>query len=162
MTAPFAAPAPTDAEDALPEEEAELHSNTNLDALCESWAGWVRTRRFYCKPSVPPSILGRLRSKGTGRSTSGGPDAVASAQLLAFNLAVMGQPREALDRQVFELHYLHRVASIKTAADLLGISRPHWYRLLNAFRDRVYSASCEILSANLEAARELPSQQRLT
>jgi hypothetical protein len=157
---PFAAPASTEADDALPEEEAGLHANTDLDALCEAWASWTRTRRFYVKPSVPPSVLGRLRSKGTGRSTSGGPDAVASAQLLAFNLAVHAQPREALDRQVFELHYLHRVASIKTAADLLGISRNHWYRLLRAFRDRAYSASCEILSANLQAAQELPSQQR--
>lgn len=155
----FAAPAPVDAEgeDTSDDTGADVES-AHLHELCEAWARWVHTRKFYVKPSLPASLLGRLRSKGTGRPNSGGPDAVASAELMALHLAMLAQPSESLDRRVFELHYFWRVSNIKVAADGLGISRQHWYRLLKDFRVRVYAASREILEVNLQAGEQLPSR----
>lgn len=136
---------------------AELQAQPELNELCEDWAAWCRTRRFYVRPSLPPSILGRLRSKSAG-SRNGGPDAVTSAALLAFHLAVLGQPAEALDRKAFELHYFWSVRNVKAAAQELGISRQHWYRLVRDFRERAYRVSQEILALNLSQAEQLPSR----
>lgn len=157
----LAAPAPIDdADDADAEDDtgADVES-AQLHELFEAWARWVRTRRFYVKPSLPASLLGRLRTKGTGRPSNGGPNAVASAELMALHLAMLAQPSESLDRRVFELHYFWRVSNIKVAADSLGISRQHWYRLLKDFRLRVHAASREILEINLQAGADLPSLQ---
>ncbi len=138
-------------------DAVEAAADSDRNELCERWARWCETRRFYVKPSVPPSLLGRLRSKGPSRPSSGGPDALADPALMALHLAVLGQPAEALDRQVFELYYRWRVANVKAAAAALGISRQHFYRVLRDFRRRVVNASREILRTNLEAAQQLPS-----
>jgi len=176
-TAPrLAAPAPVEpAEQLADDEEAaaaaqaeaeaaaaagDAAAPVHLDELMERWSTWRATRRFYAKPSLPVSVLGRLRTRGTGRSSKGGPDAACDAELMAVHLALLGQPEDALDRRVFELHYIWRVRDVKRAADALGISRAHYYRLLAACRQRVFAASRAILAANLEAADQLPSRQQ--
>lgn len=150
----LAAPAPgNDADETLDDqatdgdgsEALDGPSDAELHALCERWARWCQTRRYYGRNSLPPSILGRLTSPGTGRSIDGGPDAECSAELAAFHLAVLAQP-SGKARQVFELHYLHRVRNVKVAAHQLHVSRRHWYRLLNDFRRAAYTASVPILS----------------
>lgn len=123
--------------------------------ICEAWASWVRTRRFYKPPSLPPSILGRLTSRS--RSFAGGPDAWNDAELHALNQAIEAEPLEALDRQVFELHYRHRVKGIKMFAQALGIGRQHWYTLLRSFEERVVAASTEIRARNERDRRALRS-----
>lgn len=128
------------------DDEAEQAFQGELDPrheLCEQWSRWVRTRRFYSPPSKPPSILGRLTSRT--RASRGGPDAASSAELAALNAAIEAEPIDAIDRQVFELHYRHRVSPVKAFADALGISRRHWYNLLRAFEERVHVASLEHL-----------------
>lgn len=127
----------------------ELDADQALNELCMAWAAWCRTRRFYGPPPQQAAMLGRLSSMSspTGRAD---PDAPCSAELAALHLAVIAQPADALDRQVFELHYVWRVRNIKAAASELGISRQHWYRLLRAFRRRVCLASLEILRVNLQ------------
>lgn len=158
----LAAPAPgdtdDDTDDAAPDGE-QLDAEAHLHEICCAWSVWSRTRRLYTKPSLPVSVLGRLRMKSSGGGQTGGPDAIASAELMAFHLAITAQPPEALDRRVFELHYYWRVRNIKSIAGEMGISRRHWYRLVSDFRERVYRASQEIYSANLEAAAALPSRQ---
>lgn len=150
----LAAPAP-ERED---EEPAELCADdVHLQVICEQWSAWCRTRRFYGRPSLPASLLGKLTSKTRATGGEGGKDGIASAELAAFHLAVLGQPAEALDRQVFELHYLWRVKNVKIAAAAMGIGRQHWYTLVREFRRRAYSASQEILRGNLDAAQALPS-----
>jgi|GEM_PF-2799365 len=129
----------------------------DLDALCEAWSAWCRTRKLYVKPSVPPSILGRLRTKSSTART-GGPDAIASAELAAFHLAFLGQPEDALDRKVFWLHYFWRVRNVKMAADELGVSRASWYRMVQDFRTRVYRSSRDIFNLNISAGADLPSR----
>lgn len=140
----LAAPAPID--DA--EDGAITDHDTYLHQLCEQWAHWCWSRRFYAKPSMPASLLGNLQKRTRPPGQPGGPDAIASAELLAFHLAVLGQPADALDRQVFELHYLHRVKNVKTAAAAVGIGRQHWYTLLREFRRRAHAASHDILEHN--------------
>lgn len=149
----FAAPAPADGDDHDADAQ-QLAEQSELHALCEAWSSWCRTRRFFGRPSMPASLLGKLTAR-TRPFTSGGPNAKCSAQLSAFHLAVLGQPADALDRQVFELHYLWRVRNVKAAAAAVGISRQHWYRLVREFRARVYAAALEIQRDNEEQARQL-------
>lgn len=157
-TAPrLAAPAPQ-CEDDHEEHTAagQLEGQTDLHALCERWAIWVRTRKLFVAPSLPPSLLGRLASKGTGRGGEG-PDAMLSAELSAFHMAYLSQPSESLDRKAFELHYYWRVRHIRVAALELGISRQHWYRLVADFRARTYRHSLHVLAINHAAYAALPS-----
>lgn len=153
------APTPPDEEDEAAPDPAADQDADHLHDLCCQWAAWTVSRRVYVRPSAPQSVLGKLNSRGPSRPSNGGPDAIASAHLMAFHHAVLSQPPEALDRQVFELHYLTRVRNIKNAASLLGISRQHWYTLLRDFRIRAHRASLEIMDSNLAAAAAMPSNR---
>ncbi|MFN3495366.1 MAG: hypothetical protein ACK40L_12745, partial [Hydrogenophaga sp.] len=86
----------------------------------------------------------------------GGPDAPCNARLAALHLAIIGQPREALDTRVFWLYYGERTAYIKTAAEALGISRNHFYRLLRAFSQRVIAAANLIEAENSAVLATMP------
>lgn len=151
----IARPAPAGAhpehEDAQSISRRELDADHEIHLLCEAWGAWCRTRRFYVRTSLPPPALARLITR-TRTGGAGGPDAPAGAELAAFHLAVIGQPIEALDRQVFELHYRWRVRNVKAASRELGIGRQHWYTLLRAFRRRVYSAYREIVSSRADTS----------
>lgn len=166
ITHQLAAPAPVDLEEeaALEREllcqpAQTLEGQPDLNELCELWAWWATSRGMYVKPSLPVSLLGRLTSKGSGRPSNGGPDAIAGADLMAFHLAFLAQPEDALDRRVFELHYYRRVRNVKAAAALVGVSRQHWYRLVRDCRQRVYMASRQILERNLRERDQLRSLQ---
>lgn len=155
----LAATAPADDEEEQGISPAELAQQPDLHELALAWASWVHTRRLYVKPSLPPSVLGRLTSRSSGRQrANGGPDAAAGAELAAFHLAFLAQP-DGVGKRAFELHYLVRVRSVKAASAALGISRPHWYRLVRESRQAIYAASRQILDRNLAALRELPSQR---
>lgn len=123
-----------------------MPGDDSLDELCERLVWWCHTRRYYGKQRLPPSVLGRLGKRT--RIARPPPDAVCSAELAALYLAMLGQPSEALDRRVFEMHYFGQVRFVKAAAAEIGVSRQHWYRLLREFRRRIYSASREILVHN--------------
>ena len=160
------APAPIDLEEEAALElemlggaEVTPEGQPDINELCEAWAWWAQSRGMYVKPSLPVSLLGRLTAKGTGRSSGGGPDAIAGAELMAFHLAFLAQPQDALDRRVFELHYYRRVRNVKVAALTVGVSRQHWYRLVRDCRQRIYAASRQILERNLSDASKLRSRQ---
>ena len=127
----------------------------DLDQLCERWIAWKATRRFYAQPSTMVSVLGQLSGTRARPMQSGGPDAANSPELSAFHLAYTCQP-DALDKRVFELYYVHRIAPIKRAAMALGISRPSFYRVLSEFRARVAQAARSIEAENLAAGQALP------
>ncbi|WP_164964297.1 hypothetical protein [Rubrivivax sp. JA1026] len=153
------APATDEDDDGPGISAAELAQQPDLHELALAWASWVHTRKLYVRPSLPPSVLGRLTSRSSGRlRASGGPDAAAGAELAAFHLAFLAQPEDQAKR-AFELHYLVRVRSVKAASAALGISRPHWYRLVRECRQTIYTASRRILDRNLAELRELPSQR---
>ncbi|MBE2262248.1 MAG: hypothetical protein IAE92_05875, partial [Burkholderiaceae bacterium] len=123
--------------------------------LFEQWSAWSRTRRYYAPPPTTGTILGKLSGKTRPLST-GAPDASCSASMAALHLAIIGQPRDALDTKVFMAYYGHRAAIIKTAAASLGISRSHFYRLLHGFCTRVHAAARQIEADNVAAAQALP------
>lgn len=129
-------------------EDADLH------VLFEAWSLWSRTRRFYAPAPPAGTILGKLSSK-TRPFTRGAPDAQCNMDLAALHLAILGQPREALDTQVFWAFYGERKSNIKRTADEIGISRVHFYRLLKAFCIRVRSIGRDIAGYNLAARAEL-------
>jgi hypothetical protein len=153
----LAAPAPANDDDGDADAK-QLAADEWQHQVCEAWSSWCRTRRFFGRPSLPASLLGKLAGPPARDHSQGGPDAVCNAQLAALHLAVLAQPVEALDRQAFEAHYLWRVRNIKAAAAALGVSRQHWYRLVRDFRTRVCNASLEIQRDNEQQAACLPSR----
>jgi|AntDeeMinimDraft_5_1070356.scaffolds.fasta_scaffold15904_2 hypothetical protein len=149
----FAAAAPYKPDsDATPEPCAP--EDHNLHALFEAWSHWSRTRRYYAPPPSTGTILGKL--SGKSRPFTGAPDAACNADLAALHLAILGQPRDALDTLVFYAYYGERRSNIKRTADEIGISRVHFYRLLKAFCTRVRAVSQDISSSNLMARSGLP------
>ena len=139
----FAAPAPIESD----EPPALNARDRDLDVLCEQWVAWCRTRRLYGPAPISGTVLGKL----SGSTRPVVPvDASCSAELAAFHIAYIGQPQEALDRQVFDAYYVHRVKPIKRVADALGISRQHFYALLAAFRVRVARSAKAIAAENIE------------
>lgn len=129
----LAAVAPPIREETYAERTERSALPAEIDAICCEWARWVETRKFYGPPAGLTCILGQLRTR-TARATDGspGPNAVASAQLAAFNRAVQ-TGGDGKDRIVFELHYRYRPKPIKRAAAALEISAKHWYHLRNSF-----------------------------
>lgn len=136
------------------EDEIETEQADVVDVLCWQWAAWTRSRRLYGPPPIGSGTLGRLTAKSRGRPSTG-PNAINSAELSALHLAIIGQP-EDVQRQVFELHYLHNIGNVKAAAAALGISRAAWYRHLNTFRTRIHATGQRILADNLAQAAALP------
>ena len=132
--------------DEAPAEDSE--EQQDLDALCEQWVRWKATRRFYAPPSKIGSILGQLSGARTRPLRTDGPDAICSAELAVFHIAYVSQP-DALDKRVFDMYYVHRVAPVKTAAAALSISRSHFYLVLGDFRKRLYAASRRLLEHNV-------------
>jgi len=154
----FAAPAPL-ADDAEDDEAAQVAQDQAdqdhvLDELCERFAHWSITRRFYGGPKPPKSLLGQIAKRTRPMRTP--PDADCSPMLAAMHLVLMSRPEKSMARRVFELHYLHRVPCVKDACMAIGISRVHWYRLLKQFRREIYAAGVEICAANEAQAQALP------
>lgn len=155
----FAAPASLDAD--LPREDDQDSSSApgtedaNLHELFEAWSHWSRTRRYFAPAPNTGTILGKLSSK-TRAFSSGPPDAECNMDLAALHLAILGQPRDALDTQVFYAYYGERTGHIKRQAEALKISRTHFYRLLKSFCTRVRSVSQDIAGYNRAAREALP------
>lgn len=136
------------------DDPADTASAAHIEAMCNAWVAWSRTRRYYGPPPLSAGVLGKLTRKG-GPRRAGGPDAFCSAELAAFNLAVQAQPDDT-ERKVFLLHHLYAVADIKVAAAALGISKATWYRMLHRFEARAYAAHHRILAANLAELEAMP------
>lgn len=107
----------------------------DLDALCENWVYWCRSRRLYWPASAEGAAIAR-QGGGTRPLRPGSEVAITTASLAAFHIAYTCQPN-SLDKQVFDLYYVARVKPIKTAAAALGIGRAHFYRVLVEFRRRL-------------------------
>jgi len=128
------------------------------DQLFEAWSHWCATRRFYAPPPVTTSLLGKLSSKS--RPLRGdGPEVPCNSSLAALHLAILGQPPEALDTQIFWVHYGHRAVPVKTVADKLGITRQHYYRLLKSFCQRVTGVAQYIEASNAFSRDSLGSNK---
>jgi len=126
--------------------------------LCTAWGTWSRTTRLYGPPPLAPGVLGKLMKKPAAIESR--RDVECRPDLWALHNAITAQPLNT-DRKVFELHYRYRVRNIKAAAAELGIKRPHWYRLLAAFRQRVCIGSRQIMADNQRQADALPHRSQV-
>lgn len=129
------------------------YEQQNLDDLCERYMAWKATRRLYGPSPNPPSILGQLSGTRSRPLKVGGPDAFCSAEMAALHLAYLSQP-DALDKRVFDLYYVHRIAPIKVAAAALKVSRSHFYLVLSEFRKRLSAAMAAILDDELSKVKK--------
>lgn len=111
---------------------------------CQAYAAWRRTRRHFGPPPIKPSLLGRLVPCDSESQHRPPPDATCSAELSALHLAIAAMPADSLDRRVLELRYVWRVTNVKATAAALGISRQHWYRVLQVARAKVWAAAQSI------------------
>lgn len=152
----LAAPGPAGHEDdaapALDDQQRDL------DALCERWVAWTRSRRLYGPKPITGTILGRMSGCSMRPIEDGGPDAISSAELSAFHIAYTCQP-DALDKRVFDLYYVHRIKPVKAAAAALDISRKHFYTVLQDFRRRVAHAAEAILDDNAQELHALEDRR---
>jgi hypothetical protein len=147
----LAAAAPADDDNA---PDLPFDGGEDVDQLLEQWNHWRTTRRFYAPAPTGGNLLGKLR--GSTRPSRLPPDASCSANMAALHLAIIGQPRDALDVRVFWLYYCDRVANIKCAAEALGMSRSHFYRLRDAAVRSILITAKQIEAANLAAGDALP------
>jgi predicted DNA-binding protein (UPF0251 family) len=85
--------------------------------------------------------LGRLLPRDPASSYRAPPDAACSAELSALHLAIAAMPTDSLERRVLELRYVWAVTNVKATAAELGISRQHWYRVLQAARAKAWAAA---------------------
>lgn len=111
-----------------------MDDNQQLDTFCQDWAAWHRSRRLFAPP-IPLNILARMRPQPVREA----PDAILSADLSYFNLALLGQP-ESQGKQAFYYHYLHQLRPIKWVAAEMGMTRTGFYKAMWAFRKEAYSS----------------------
>lgn len=159
----LSAPAPTGDDEADTADEAEQKGRADaafarLKELLEAWAWWCNTRRYFAPLRRSGITLGNLaRSRRPFDRAAGGPDAGCSSQMVALNTAIHGcASRGALHGEVFVVHFCERPDNIKAAAARIGISRRHYYRLLEAFCLEVLAAAAAIEASNLQAGAALP------
>jgi hypothetical protein len=113
-----------------------------VHALCLAWADW---RSGCVQPIVISEQTAVLAGLACRRVGGGELHPFDVRELHAFDVSVLAQPAGHA-KAVFEAHYLMRVRNIKRAADLMGMGRAHWYRLLDDFRINAWHASRRVLS----------------
>lgn len=114
--------------------------NQALDQFCQAWALWHRSRRLFAPP-VSQNILARMRPQPVRPV----PDAILSADLSYFNLAILGQP-EGTSKQAFYLYYLHGLRPIKVIAAGMGISPQAFYKAFKKFRAESYTTYTRMMN----------------
>jgi hypothetical protein len=103
--------------------------NQQLDEFCSMWAQWHRSRRLFAPP-IPQNILARMRPQPVREA----PDAILSADLSYFNLALLSQP-EGKGKMAFYLYYLHGVRPVKLIASEMGFTTQAFYKALRKVRE---------------------------
>ena len=155
----LAAAAPIEDDDNRPDPPVEgVAGAENFDDLIEQWERWKKTRRYYAPAPASGNLLGKLR--GSTQPSRLPPDAPCRPNMAALHLAIIGQPREALDVRIFWLYYVERATNIKRVAESLGISRGHFYRLRDICVRRVLISAKQIEADNLAAGEAMPHKQQ--
>ena len=113
-----------------------------VDAFCADWALWHRSRRLFAPP-IPQNILARMRPQPVRPV----PDAILSADLSYFNLALLGLP-EGKGKQAFYFYYLHQLRPIKMIAAEMGFSVQAFYKAMNKARGEAYHAYCRMMEGS--------------
>lgn len=118
-----------------------------LDAMCEDWAYWCRTRKYFAPP-VPQNILAQMQPRTRAPRE---PDGPMSPDLSYLNMAIHGLADEDPEAAVcFSLYYFHEIKPVKTAAAALGIGRQTFYDRLNRFAERAFRMSQKLKRVHIE------------
>jgi hypothetical protein len=123
--------------------------NQELNQMCLKWSAWHRSRRLFAPP-VPQNILARMRPQPV-RET---PDALLSADLSYFNLALLAQP-EGKGKQAMYYFYLHEIRPIKLVADEMGITTQAFYKALRKARAETYARYRRMMRGETEMVSDL-------
>lgn len=109
-----------------------MDDNQALDDFAQQWAQWHRSRRLFAPP-IPQNILARMRPQPVREV----PDAILSADLSYFNLALLSLP-DSRGKLAFYLFYLHEVRPVKVAASELGMTTQGFYKAVRTTRGDAY------------------------
>lgn len=112
--------------------------------FCLEWAAWHRSRRLFAPP-VPLNILARLRP----HPVNDVPDAVLSADLSYFNLAVLGY-KECTGKSALYYYYVHQLRPIKTVAEEMKITTSGFYKAMREVRNEIYVAHKRMMAGGIE------------
>lgn len=121
-------------------------TNNPEHELCEHWARWVVTRKFYGPPPLNSNLLARLTAKTRTFAVEGGVDAACSRHLWHLNLCISGKDMGP-ERIAFELFYRHRIKNVKAAVAELGVSRKTFYARVERFRGQVVREAARMLES---------------
>ncbi|MEB2554064.1 hypothetical protein [Burkholderia cenocepacia] len=126
-----------------------MDDNQTLDEFAQSWAAWHRSRRLFAPP-IPQNILARMRPQPVREV----PDAILSADLSYFNLALLGLP-ESRGKLAFYLFYLHEVRPVKVAASELGMTTQGFYKAVRTTRGEAYRGYRRMMSGGNQKVSDL-------
>jgi hypothetical protein len=124
-----------------PERQERAGASNRLESTihntCVEWAAWHRSRCLYGSPRRLGSVMEQL-VRVPGRALYE-RDARIDPDLAAFHQAIVHSNNPAA-RRMFELQFLLR-CNVSSVASQVGISRTHWYRVVNDFARRAYAKS---------------------
>jgi len=124
------------------------NDNQELHMFATSWASWHRSRRLFAPP-IPQNILARMRPQPVREA----PDAILSADLSYFNLALLAQP-EGSGKDAMYYFYLHQIRPVKLAADEMGITTQAFYKALKKARQETYARYRRMMRGETETVSD--------
>lgn len=111
----------------------QVDENQALHMWCLEWAEWHCSRRLFAPP-VPKNLLVRMAGPIGGGEP---PDAILSANMSYFNLALLGQP-ESTGKLAMYYYYVHKLRPIKLVAAEMDITTQGFYKALRRVRSETY------------------------
>lgn len=117
----------------------ERMSDKQLDAYCEEWLWWCKTRKFYLQAGAQ-NVLARFQA-GTVKEP---PNARNSAEMQWFNAAVyaMADMKEHAEAfACFRLMYIEKADNVKRLVNEKGISNKTYYNRARTFVRKAMSLS---------------------
>lgn len=126
-----------------------IEENQEQNEMLLNWAAWHRSRRLFAPP-IPQNILARMRPQPVREA----PDAILSADLSYFNLALLAQP-EGTGKRAMYYFYLHELRPVKLVADEMGITTQGFYKALRKARSETYARYRRMMRGETETVSEI-------
>lgn len=119
--------------------------------MAQDWVRWLNTRRFLGEPEQV-NILARLQTQN--KPSLGAPDAPMSAEMSAFNIAVVNLPKEMFIPFVV-VYCDYKPKPIKTIAYDLGIQAPAFYERAHHSAQEVLKVTRQLVVLNGQVRAEV-------
>ena len=101
-----------------------MELNPRAYELAQIWIGWLDTRRFFAPPAQKNILAMMMKEQNPSK---GEPDVELSAEIFAFNLAVVGLEADQLVPFI-AVYCRLRPRPVRVLAEELHISRPTFYK----------------------------------